>query len=238
MLKAFVEKIVDLAKVNTLEVDNKILADKDMKIVAEKKHHIKSIRVTGLDSICQLVRNENQKTNEQIFIRVDSYREVEVFTGLDGDLERSYLYSCEADTPRITKGQYMSHEQALVELRSLYIPNEGSEYLLQLLSSISNESKVSSSDNGVTQTVDARTGIKLAEQVTINPRVTLQPFRTFVEVAQPESEFLLRVNQSAEIGLFEADGGVWKLEATRNVAKYFEENLKEFIELGKVVVIR
>ena len=40
------------------------------------------------------------------------------------------------------------------------------------------------------------------------------------------------------IGMFPADGGVWKLEATRNVAGYFEKELKDLIESGQVVVIR
>ena len=36
----------------------------------------------------------------------------------------------------------------------------------------------------------------------------------------------------------EADGGVWKLEAKRNIADYFEKNLKDLIEAGKVVVMK
>ena len=40
------------------------------------------------------------------------------------------------------------------------------------------------------------------------------------------------------IGFFEADGGVWKLEAKRNIADYFEKNLKDLIEAGKVVVMK
>lgn len=97
---------------------------------------------------------------------------------------------------------------------------------------------MTSTDNGVTQKVEAKTGIALNSVVEIKPRVTLRPFRTFIEVEQPESEFLLRVNQSGEIGLFEADGGVWKLEATRNVAAYFEDKLKDLVDAGTVVVIR
>ena len=81
-------------------------------------------------------------------------------------------------------------------------------------------------------------GIALTEMVEVKPRVVLQPFRTFVEVAQPESEFLLRISDKGEIGLFPADGGVWKLEATRNVAAYFEEKLQDLIEKGLVIVIR
>ena len=40
-------------------------------------------------------------------------------------------------------------------------------------------------------------------------------FRTFLEVEQPESEFLLRVDPDEGIGFFEADGGIWKLEAPK-----------------------
>lgn len=32
--------------------------------------------------------------------------------------------------------------------------------------------------------------------------------------------------------------GVWKLEAKRNIADYFEKNLKDLIEAGKVVVMK
>ena len=39
------------------------------------------------------------------------------------------------------------------------------------------------------------------------------------------------------IGFFEADGGVWKLEAKRNIVRYFEERLTDLIEAGKVVVM-
>lgn len=72
----------------------------------------------------------------------------------------------------------------------------------------------------------------------VKPRIQLQPFRTFLEVPQPESEFLLRVDPNEGIGFFEADGGVWKLEAKRNIADYFEKNLKDLIEAGKVVVMK
>ena len=102
-----------------------------------------------------------------------------------------------------------------IELRSLCIPNEGTAYLLDLLSRMTNENSVSTNDNGVTQTVEARQGVALNALVEIKPRVMLRPFRTFLEVEQPESEFLLRVDPDEGIGFFEADGGIWKLEAKK-----------------------
>ena len=46
----------------------------------------------------------------------------------------------------------------------------------------------------------------------------LRPYRTFKEIDQPESQFLLRLNENGNIGLFEADGGMWKLEAKKSIA--------------------
>lgn len=238
MLKAFVEKIAEMANPRTYEVDGSVYASKELVFVQDKKPIPASIDVTGLDSICKLVQNEADHVGLQIFVQVKDHKTVSVFTSLDGDEDRLYLYRCVADVPGVTMGRFIPYENAVIELRSLYIPNDDSDYLLKLLSSISSESKVTSTDNGVTQKVEAKSGIALSSMVEIKPRVTLQPFRTFIEVAQPESEFLLRVSERGEIGLFPADGGVWKLEATRNIAGYFEEKLHDLIESGTVVVIR
>lgn len=133
---------------------------------------------------------------------------------------------------------FRGREVALIELRSLCIPNEGTAYLLDLLSRMTNENSVSTNDNGVTQTVEARQGVALNAVVEIKPRVMLRPFRTFLEVEQPESEFLLRVDPDEGIGFFEADGGIWKLEAKKNIADYFLKNMGDLIDAGKVVVMQ
>ena len=238
MLKNFVNRIVELAAPTTYEIDGHTYSSEGLCRVDPPKYMPKSIDVTGLDSICKLVRNEVKKVGLKVFVQIEAYNKVKVFTTYDEQYERSYLYRCTADTPSVTVNQFNPYENAVIELRSLYIPNKDTEYLLQLLSSISSESKVTSSDNGVTQTVEAKSGIALSQMVAVKPRVSLKPFRTFIEVEQPESEFLLRISGDGKIGLYEADGGVWKLEASRNVAGYFEKELKDLIESGDVVVIR
>lgn len=125
----------------------------------------------------------------------------------------------------------------LIQLRSLFLQTPDVAYLLDLLSKMSDEEKVTSQDNGVTQVVEARKGVALKEQVEVRPRVKLTPFRTFLEVDQPESEFLLRVGDGGQVGLFEADGGVWKLVAKRSIAAYLEGRLKDLVEAGRVVIM-
>ena len=145
------------------------------------------------------------------------------------DFSRNILYHAEADAPGIRTG-FRGREVALIELRSLFIPNEGTAYLLDLLSRMTDEKSVSTNDNGVTQTVEAQQGVALNALVEVKPRVLLRPFRTFLEVEQPESEFLLRVDPDEGIGFFEADGGIWKLEAKKNIADYFNANLADLIQ--------
>lgn len=238
MLRNFVSKIEEMAAPKTHEIEGHTYCREKLIRVDPPKYMPKAIYVNGLDSICKLVRNEVKKVGLQVFVQIEAYNKVNVFTTYDDQFERSYLYHCTADTPCVTVNRYNRYEKAVIELRSLYIPNDDTDYLLKLLSSISSESKVVSTDNGVTQTVEAKQGIAMSQMVAVKPRVNLKPFRTFIEVDQPESEFLLRISGDGEIGLYEADGGVWKLEATRNVAAYFEKELKDLIESNNVVVIR
>lgn len=238
MLRNFVNRIVELAAPTHFEIRGQHYANCNLTRIPEYKDMPESITVNGLDSVCKLVRKEADAIGRGIFIQIESHDRVKVFSTYDEQYDRSYLYKCCADTPGVTVGRFQAYENAVIELRSLYIPNEGSKYLLDLLKSITSESKIISNDNGVTQTVEAKRGIAMSQMVEIKPRVALKPFRTFVEVEQPESEFLLRISDDGEIGLYEADGGVWKLEATRNVAKYFEKELKDLIEKGQVTVIR
>lgn len=70
----------------------------------------------------------------------------------------------------------------------------------------------------------------------MKPRVPLRPYRTFQEVEQPESEFLLRLDEEGNIGLFEADGGMWKLTARQTVKAFLEKELSGLIAADAVYV--
>lgn len=185
----------------------------------------------------KLIRTELEKVGTTIMVQVKSNDTVEVMTTYLSDFSRNTLYRAKADAPGLYTG-FRGREVALIELRSLCIPNEGTAYLLDLLSRMTNENSVSTNDNGVTQTVEARQGVALNALIEIKPRVMLRPFRTFLEVEQPESEFLLRVDPDEGIGFFEADGGIWKLEAKKNIADYFLKNMGDLIDAGKVVVMQ
>ena len=250
MLKAAIEKIVELASPSVIQVNGKTFSNERYTEVKEQLYYPECLILNSLDGIVKMIQKEakekrlsdinaptNDNTVEQrLYVRVSEYNRVDVFTSYDTQGVRTYLYRSNADVPGLREG-FRDRETMLIQLRSLFLQTPDVAYLLDLLSKMSDEEKVTSQDNGVTQVVEARKGVALKEQVEVRPRVKLTPFRTFLEVDQPESEFLLRVGDGGQVGLFEADGGVWKLVAKRSIAAYLEGRLKDLVEAGRVVIM-
>lgn len=241
-LKDAINRIVELATPFTLETrDGRQFCSADLVEVKPEVEHPARYSVDTLEALVKLIRTEGIDQSPRLYVRVDSARRVVVdstYTGRDyAQYCRLPLYDALSDVPHITTNQSMSQEKAIVELQSLYAVTEDRDYLLALLSRIDVNQGVSTVDNGVSQEVSVRTGAVLKEQQTVQPIVHLQPYRTFLEVEQPASDFLLRLDKEGHPALYEADGGAWKLEAKRNIAAYLGEQLADLIESGNVVVM-
>ena len=103
--------------------------------------------------------------------------------------------------------------------------------LLKFSGTVKDESIVEYGDDGVTQKATVKTGItSVGDAIVPNP-VKLQPFRTFIEVTQPESAFVFRMRQAdgrgVECAIFEADGGAWKNAAMKSIKEYLQNELAE-----------
>lgn len=241
-LKDAINRIVELATPFTLETRNgHQFCSADLREVKPEVELPARYSVDTLEALVKLIRTEGVAQAPQLYVRVDSARRVVVdstYTGRDYAIySRLPLYEAVSDVPSISVNQYMSQEHAVIELQSLYAVTDDRDYLLALLSRIDVNQGVSSVDNRISQEVSVRTGAVLKEQQTVQPIVHLQPYRTFLEVEQPASDFLLRLDKEGRPALYEADGGAWKLEAKRNIAAYLGEQLADLVECGSVVVM-
>ena len=241
-LKDAIDRVVELAKPFTLETHGG--HQFCSAILREFKPNVESperYSVDTLEALVKLIRTEGIDHSPKLYVRVDSSRRVMVdttYTHRDyAEYSRLPLYEAVTDVPSISIDQSISQDRAIVELQSLYAVTPDRDYLLSLLSRIDVNQGVSSVDNGISQEVSVRTGAVLKEQQTVQPIVRLQPYRTFLEVEQPASDFLLRLDKEGRPALYEADGGAWKLEAKRNIAAYLGEQLADLVESGNVVVM-
>ena len=237
MLKEFAQYLVSLKDNKTYTIHGDTYSDRELVRIDPHVDRPRQISVSGLDSIVKLLRNElDMFDNLPMFIRVDGARKVSVFSTYDIEMCRDSLYEATCDVPGFQEG-FREQEKAIIELRSKFSPGPGVDYLLDLLSRMSKDSGVTTRDNGVSQEVEARQGVSLKALVQVKPRVALRPFRTFLEVEQPVSEFLLRLDDDGNVGLFEADGGMWQQTAKASIAAYFEDKLAQEVKDGKIVVM-
>ena len=142
--------------------------------------------------------------------------------------ERHAIIKCEAHVPRICFGSYISTDDFNTMLLSNFICTPAREELFKVVKSLTNEQSMNTADDGVSQVVTVKQGVSLASNCQFKNPVPLAPMRTFTEIEQPESNFTLRVNEKANVALFEADGGAWKNEAVARVKEYLKKNLSEY----------
>lgn len=242
-LRQAIEKIEEMSqKENTqiFDIHGEKYSLGSLKKIEKDFYSPRNIDLNTLKSLVDIIKIELNKAFAPLFIRVENPMSVEVFStyhNLDSHYKRDYLYRTLAELPAIQFNSFMEHEQFMIALRSKFVENDDVLYLLNLLSKITDENTVSTEDNGLSQSVQAKKGVVMVENVTVKSKVMLAPFRTFLEVEQPASEFLVRLQEGGYIGLFEADGGMWKLEAKENIKDYLSAALNDEIDSGKVVVI-
>jgi len=242
-LREAITKIEEMAqKENTqlFEINGEKYSTGELNKIKREYYSPKNIDVNTLESLVDIIKVELNKAYKPLFLRVASPIHVEVFSTYHYSEEycrRDYLYAALAELPSIRFNEFMDHESFMIALRSKFIETEDTAYLLKLLSSITDKNSVETEDNGLTQTVQAKKSIVMVENVNVRPKVILKPFRTFIELDQPESEFLLRLKEGGYIGLFEADGGAWKLEAKEFIKEFLSEYLEVEIASGEIIVI-
>jgi hypothetical protein len=125
-------------------------------------------------------------------------------------------------------GQFYEQEEFVISLQSLFEPTPPRAEVLKVIGTIKENQVREFSDDGVTQSVSAKAGIALVSEIAVPNPVILRPYRTFREIGQPESPFILRVKQGKGekpmCALFEADGGRWKLDAMLAIKEYLEDH--------------
>ena len=240
MIQKALQYLVSLKDNKTYEINGKTYSDHKLELIEDERFYRKEVEFSSLDALVKMIKAELADYTvidiAPIFIRIKDHKNVDVFTRPDDRERRVWPYSATCVDADWREG-WREQQAAIIELRSRFIPTEDSEYLIDLISRINNEQGVKSEDNGVSQVVVTKQGVTLMGSEAVKPRLTLQPFRTFREVPQPESDFILRLDENGRVGLFEADGGIWKLEAKDNIKAYLETHLRGEVESGVVIVM-
>lgn len=241
MIKEAIEKIQELATpvIHREEGRTFAVSATSVRELIPTRDEPQTITLSSLDSLVQMVKNEALCIYENpLFITVPTHETVTCFARPVPDLgwDRLTYYIAQAtDVPGWNAKTVMPFEEALIALRTRFQATPDTDYALKLLSEITTGAKVTFNDNCIATSVVTKKGIDLQSNQAIRPIISLRPYRTFQEVEQPASQFLIRINERG-ISFIEADGGMWKLEARKTVAKFLEDQLRPEVESGEVVV--
>jgi hypothetical protein len=173
---------------------------------------------------------------ESIFIVVDTPERVYLYSQVSEFEPRTAWAIVKSEYTEFRFNSYHAQEDFIINLQTKFTETRGDvehdrnelQSLRETASGTRDLNEKEVADDGITQHLIVAAGLKFKTEPVINP-VSLRPFRTFPEADQPLSPFVFRVRKENEIlkmALFECDGGAWKNEARKNIAKFLRENLK------------
>jgi len=166
MLAKMIDKIVSLKETKTFEIGGQTYGTATSP-GSRPTSTAPRPSASAASIVCKLIRT-SEKVGTTIMVQAKSYKSVEVMTTYLSDFSRNILYRAEADAPGIYTG-FRSREVALIELRSCSSPTRARPTCSTCCGRMTDEKSVSTNDNGVTQTVEARQGVALNALVEVKP---------------------------------------------------------------------
>lgn len=231
MIKKALEYLVELARPNFETIGGYVYSDKPLERIDYNPKAAK-IEMNTLSSLIDYIKANVDEMPGKMIIHVQSPTLVQMYSELDYERKREYMVEVNASVPDFRFNQFSDHEPFCINLQSKFIddPDTDRALLLKFAGTVEAGTVAEYGDDGVTQKATVKTGIASKGEAIVPSPVTLKPFRTFVEVEQPLSNFVFRMKQDRYDGiqcaLFEADGGAWKIAAMREIKTYLKEQLE------------
>lgn len=231
-----VEAIQNGVKTDKIEIDGQIFTTRPVFHPPQQKE-VAEITVHSLEGLVEYLNKQvDEHTDEKLLIVINSPKSVSIYRQVSSrtDLRTEWL-EAKYELEGFPFGRFHDHESFVIQAQTLIVETESRNNLLKYIGNLTTALVQTSVDDGISQTVTIEQGVRKSEIELPNP-VVLAPRRTFVEVDQPDSPFVLRVKQSREgqmpeIALFEADGGLWKLAAIQNIKDYLKSELEAEIPI-------
>ena len=221
-----------------VEADNRLYSTKQLHPVKEIGPDF--LEINFLDSFVTYLREgvDNTHNADKLIVQIESPTQINLHTQIKGDFNQRFtLICCLALVTQFPYGRFIDPEEFIIKAQSSFAATDDLLKIRSIVGNVKSEEVLQFSDDGVSQQVTAKSGIARVENVAIPPRVRLAPYRTFIEIEQPESEFVFRARKSDGLplfALFEADGGAWRIEAMKRIKSYLETQLTE---LRNIVIL-
>jgi len=230
LIKEAIDRVLSLAAIQVLEIGGRKYTDKG--IVPVKEPLPAALKIETLTGLMDFLKANTDKIDfEKVLLQVEGHDKVSFISALQGDfVQRAYYLT--ANNPGVATGifdRFIDTETFVIYLQTRFVQDDETARVLSVVGNIKDEVVKNTADDGTTQNVTVKAGITRVGEVAVPNPVILRPFRTFPEIEQPASKFVLRMKSGSppSCALFEADGGAWKLTAIQSIRNWIGEELKK-----------
>ena len=241
-LREAIEKIEELTdsarEPHVVKIAGKTYCDKSMSRY-DREEFAEPLTATSLNSLIDYISGKSEELRDSMIIHVESPTRVSLVSGLTKERNREKLFRVDTNPNGFMFDEYYNQEQFVINMQTAFEQSDETALILAVAGNVENKTVANYGDDGVSQKATITKGIAGKEDVIVPNPVTLRPYRTFLEVEQPESKFIFRIREGSDgqpmFKLVEADGGLWKYEAVDAIKKYLTASLPD--ELLKVITI-
>lgn len=240
----FINKIIELAEPNIQTIGEIEYSDKKLYPIDEY-YRAEPLNTGTLSSVVSYIKDFIKKDGikaEDYMIHIESPVCVSVISKLSVERKREKVLEATAESPRFVYGCFYEQESFIIGVKSMFVddPKTDKDLVIQFAGTVTQGTVKEYGDDGITQRAQIKTGITTKQDAVVPSPCTLRPFRTFIEVEQPASEFVFRMKEGrngVESALFSADGDMWRIKAMENIKKYLEDQFKKENIVGMTIIM-
>lgn len=236
MIKEALQYLVELGKAEEHTINGDTYSDKPLHRIDMYIPKANAIEMHTLTSLVDYIKSDVDEMSDKMIVEVASPTKVNLYSQLDYNRDREKLVSVSARVPEFSFNNFMDQEKFCINLQSKFIddPQTDRSLILKFAGTVEAGTVAEYGDDGITQKATVKTGIASKGDAIVPNPVKLRPYRTFLEVEQPISEFIFRMKQDKYDGIncaiFEADGGAWQIAATKAIKEYLQFELADMTQ--------
>jgi len=242
-LKEAIEYLINKGEENAIpyieEIGGHTYSTKELLCYDEPIYKAKPLVAHTLTALIAYLFGRKEELKESMIIHVLNPQEVELISGLDEERCRETLFKVCTEPHGFLFDRYYNQENFIVNMQTAFKMTDDLKLILQVAGNVEEKTVANYGDDGTSQKATVSHGIAGKKDVIVPNPVVLKPYRTFMEIDQPESKFVFRISSGEDrprFKLVEADGGLWKHEAIERICEYIHNMVPEDLK-GRITII-
>jgi hypothetical protein len=233
MLSQFVDKIIGLGDIRTVLHEGNTYSNASLsRLKTPEQTHPTPLTFHSLTGLLHflddgLMQKDLPLPSEMLLHIVDPFA-IHLLGRLqpENDNQRFCYATAKASPMAFKFGEYINLDEMVLALQCEFKQSDERDALIQMLGSVASEHVREHKDDGFSQSIQIKTGLRLKSEVKITNPIELIPYRTFRECEQVKSPFIVRFKARGEyppmVMLKDAGGEHWQLDAMIKIRFWLE----------------